>query len=121
MTVGMIDYMRGSRFAGAVIAGLLGGVGLCGGSLPAAAADVGQDTLNVASLEQLPEGSLADERGGAVTSNFNLNFYLHAIATVSGEVKFQKDIAEQGARSQSTSLHTVVTNTTTSTKTTSAP
>ena len=121
MTVGMIDYMRGSRFAGAVFAGLLGGVGLCGGSLPAAAADIGQDTLNVASLEQLPEGSLADERGGAVTSKFNLNFYLHAIATVSGEVKFQKDIPEQGTLSQTTSQFTSVTTTTTSTKTASAP
>jgi len=120
MTAGKIDCVRGSRFAGAVFAGLLGAVGLYGSGQPAAADD-GQDALNVASLEQLPEGSLADERGGTVTSNFNLNFYLHAIATVSGEVKFQKDIAEQGARSQSTSLHTVVTNTTTSTKTTSAP
>jgi len=121
MTMGMINCMRGSRLAGTVIAGLLGAIGLCGSSVPAAAADIGQDTLNVASLEQLPEGSLADERGGAITSSFNFNFFLHAIATVSGEVKFQKDVPEQGSGSQSTSLHTFVTTVTTGTKTASAP
>jgi hypothetical protein len=120
MTVGKIDCMRGSRFAGVVFAGMLGAVGFWGSSLPAAADD-GQDALNVASLEQLPDGSMADERGGAITSKFNLNFYLHAIATVSGEVKFQKDIPEQGTLSQTTSQFTSVTTTTTSTKTTSAP
>src|SRR5262249_22284857 len=115
MTVGMIDCMRGSLFAGTVLAGLLGAVGLCGSSLPAAAADTGQDTLNVASLEQLPERSMAAERGGAINSKVNLNFSLHAIATVSGDVKFQKDIPASGSQSQTTSQFTSVTTTNTNT------
>jgi hypothetical protein len=109
MTAGMIDFMRGARLAGALIAGLLGGVGLCGSSLPAAAADTGQDILNVASLEQLPEASLRDERGGANTPRFI--FSLHALLTVNGETKFSKDIPQNVSNSQTTTLVTNVTTT----------
>jgi hypothetical protein len=85
------------------LGGVLGTVVLFGGGMTARATDVGSDTLNVASLEQLPEGSLNDERGGAFTSKFNLNFSLHAIVTAAGETKFQKDIAPSGSQSQTTS------------------
>jgi len=107
MTAGKIDCVRGSRFAGAVFAGVLGAVGLCGSSLPALAAGTGQDTLNVASLEQLPEGSMANERGGAITPR--IIFSLHALLTVNGDTKFSKDIPQNVSNSQTTHLVTNVT------------
>jgi len=88
---------------GIILAGVLGAIALVGGT-PAKATEPSSDTLNVASLEQLPESAMRDERGGAlVTSKLNIIFSLHALVKVKDDVKFQKDIAASGSQSQTTS------------------
>jgi len=103
MTAGITENLKMGYFrvAGIGLAGLLAATVLCGGNMPARAAEARQDTLSVASLDKLSDESLGVERGGAFTSKFNLHYLLNAIATVKGETKFQMNIPEAGTQSQS--------------------
>jgi len=103
MTAGDIQIIKTTpiRTAGIGVAGLAAAI-LCGSGMPARAIDTGQETLNVATLERLPDESLGTERGGALTFKFNFNFFLNALATAAGETKFQKNVPEVGSASQTT-------------------
>jgi len=93
-------YKNYRRTVGIAMAGILGAATTLSVSGQVAAADTTRDVLDVASLQQLPDASLADARGGAnVVTNFVFTFLLQSLVKMSGQTTKQTNV-QTGPTSQ---------------------
>ena len=99
------QHKKCRRMVGIVTAGVLGAAATVGIAGQANAADTANDTLDVASLQQMPEGSLADTRGGAIPIQKTFSFLLQSIFKVTGQTVVQTNV-QVGAASTHTDTRT---------------